>query len=382
MWWWARTSASARGGRGTRAQLKALGAAAGFGVTVAPLVSDGAAATIRPRRSARRWPRGGRRRRRASSGTGTGSRAPVQHGDKRGRALGFPTANLVARRAAPAAVRGLCGAWWTCSTGPHAGATPGSPRSGCGRPSARTPPNLEVAPLRLRRRSLRRGAVGGAGRLPAAGAEVRGRRRRWWRRCGSTPPRRARGWPAPRARDAMLETDRLILRRWEARDLAPFAALNADPEVMRHFPEAPGRARRATPSSRGCEDRWRADGIGFAVAERKADGAFIGMVGLSRVRFAPLRGGGRDRLAAGAGALGAGICYRGGARLAGTRLRRDGARGDHRLHGAGEHGLAAGDGAARDAARPGARLRASGAAGGARAAAAPGLALDRAEWSA
>ena len=43
----------------------------------------------------------------------------------------------------------------------------------------------------------------------------------------------------------MLETERLILRRWQPRDRAPFAALNADPEVM-DFPPAPvaGRERR------------------------------------------------------------------------------------------------------------------------------------------
>jgi len=34
-----------------------------------------------------------------------------------------------------------------------------------------------------------------------------------------------------------LATDRLRLRRWRDSDLAPFAALNADPVVMRHFPE-------------------------------------------------------------------------------------------------------------------------------------------------
>lgn len=33
----------------------------------------------------------------------------------------------------------------------------------------------------------------------------------------------------------MLETSRLILRPWEAKDKAPFAALNADPDVMRFF---------------------------------------------------------------------------------------------------------------------------------------------------
>lgn len=34
----------------------------------------------------------------------------------------------------------------------------------------------------------------------------------------------------------MLETSRLVLRQWEAKDRAPFAALNADPDVMRFFP--------------------------------------------------------------------------------------------------------------------------------------------------
>jgi len=33
-----------------------------------------------------------------------------------------------------------------------------------------------------------------------------------------------------------LTTQRLLLRRWQESDIAPFAALNADPEVMRYFP--------------------------------------------------------------------------------------------------------------------------------------------------
>jgi RimJ/RimL family protein N-acetyltransferase len=39
-----------------------------------------------------------------------------------------------------------------------------------------------------------------------------------------------------------LVTPRLRLREWRDRDLAPFAALNADPEVMRYFPEPLDRA--------------------------------------------------------------------------------------------------------------------------------------------
>ena len=33
-----------------------------------------------------------------------------------------------------------------------------------------------------------------------------------------------------------LQTDRLLLRRWLASDLAPFAALNADPSVTKYLP--------------------------------------------------------------------------------------------------------------------------------------------------
>lgn len=87
----------------------------------------------------------------------------------------------------------------------------------------------------------------------------------------------------------MLETDRLILRRWAARDLAAFAALNADAEVMRHFPKRLAAAESDALVAR-FEDRWSEDGFGLAVAERKGDAAFIGMVGLTRVRFAPLEG--------------------------------------------------------------------------------------------
>ena len=190
--------------------------------------------------------------------------------------------------------------------------------------------------------------------------------------------RRGRGARAAGARgrgEAMIETERLILRRWQARDRAPFAALNADPEVMRTFPKPLGPRRERRAWSARLEDRWAADGIGFAVAERKADGAFLGMVGLARVRFAlPVRRGAVEV----------------GWRLArahwGQGYATEAARG-WLAHGFGAMGLdeivaftvpanprsQAVMRAARDAARPGARLRASGAAGGPRAAAAPGL---------
>ena len=39
-----------------------------------------------------------------------------------------------------------------------------------------------------------------------------------------------------------IVTERLRLRTWRDSDLEPFAALNADPEVMRYFPETLDRA--------------------------------------------------------------------------------------------------------------------------------------------
>jgi RimJ/RimL family protein N-acetyltransferase len=90
---------------------------------------------------------------------------------------------------------------------------------------------------------------------------------------------------------AELATARLRLRGWREDDYAPFAQLNADPEVMRHFPAPLERT-----ASDAVADRCRA-----AIAERGwglwavevlpgADdggdaGAFTGFVGLAEPRF-------------------------------------------------------------------------------------------------
>lgn len=80
----------------------------------------------------------------------------------------------------------------------------------------------------------------------------------------------------------MIETERLILRPWRASDLGAFAALNADPEVMRHFPELLTREQTDGMIGR-IQDRFAAHGFGFGAAERKSDGVLVGMVGLQRV---------------------------------------------------------------------------------------------------
>lgn len=84
----------------------------------------------------------------------------------------------------------------------------------------------------------------------------------------------------------MLTTDRLLLRRWHESDRAPFAALNADPEVMRYFPSTRTRAESDTMVDR-LDAAIEADGFGLWAVERRDSGAFVGFVELSRPSFDP-----------------------------------------------------------------------------------------------
>jgi ribosomal-protein-alanine N-acetyltransferase len=87
-----------------------------------------------------------------------------------------------------------------------------------------------------------------------------------------------------------LETARLVLRRWRANDLAPVAALNADPEVMEYFAATLSQEESRAMIAR-MEAKFEAQGFGFWAMERKSDGALLGMTGLNRpdlkVPFAP-----------------------------------------------------------------------------------------------
>jgi RimJ/RimL family protein N-acetyltransferase len=80
----------------------------------------------------------------------------------------------------------------------------------------------------------------------------------------------------------MITTDRLVLRRWIADDLEPFAALNADPEVMRYFPKTLSAAESDAMVER-IEARFDTEGFGLWAVEH--DGRFLGFTGLSRPRF-------------------------------------------------------------------------------------------------
>jgi RimJ/RimL family protein N-acetyltransferase len=81
-----------------------------------------------------------------------------------------------------------------------------------------------------------------------------------------------------------LRTERLVLRQWREDDLDPFAALNADPEVMRYFPAPLTRQQSDALAERaraGISER----GWGWWAVEVEGGEPFVGFVGLSVPRF-------------------------------------------------------------------------------------------------
>jgi RimJ/RimL family protein N-acetyltransferase len=83
---------------------------------------------------------------------------------------------------------------------------------------------------------------------------------------------------------ATLVTERLLLRPWRDEDFAPFAALNADPEVMRYFPGPLTREESDAMAARIAAAIER-DGWGLWAVERRDSGEFIGFTGLAVPRF-------------------------------------------------------------------------------------------------
>ncbi|MFK8329580.1 GNAT family N-acetyltransferase [Pseudomonas sp. BJa5] len=81
-----------------------------------------------------------------------------------------------------------------------------------------------------------------------------------------------------------LESARLVLRQWQDDDLAEFAAMCADPQVMRYFPAPMTRLESAALIGR-IRGHFNEYGFGLWALERKDSGAFIGMTGLLNVSF-------------------------------------------------------------------------------------------------
>ncbi len=81
-----------------------------------------------------------------------------------------------------------------------------------------------------------------------------------------------------------IVTPRLRLRTWRASDLEPFAAMNADPAVMEHFPQVLSRAETREMMAR-IESFLARHGYGLWAVEVPGVAEFIGYVGLNAPTF-------------------------------------------------------------------------------------------------
>jgi RimJ/RimL family protein N-acetyltransferase len=80
-----------------------------------------------------------------------------------------------------------------------------------------------------------------------------------------------------------VETSRLILRRWRARDREPYAALTSDPEVMVWLGAGVMSADASAAHIERMEAHFDRHGFGRWAIERKADGAFLGYAGVHAI---------------------------------------------------------------------------------------------------
>ncbi len=87
------------------------------------------------------------------------------------------------------------------------------------------------------------------------------------------------GWleasPVPR-----LQGDRVLLREWTPRDLPAFAALNADPRVMEHFPSTLTRSQSDALVRERIIPQFAELGFGLWAVEVPEVAPFVGYVGL------------------------------------------------------------------------------------------------------
>ena len=85
-----------------------------------------------------------------------------------------------------------------------------------------------------------------------------------------------------------IETPRLVLRPWDETDVPPFAAINADPEVMRWISDGSVRDEQQTRTLVAeIGELWDAEGYGLFAVEIRETGELAGFTGLAVPRFLP-----------------------------------------------------------------------------------------------
>lgn len=82
----------------------------------------------------------------------------------------------------------------------------------------------------------------------------------------------------------LLQTSRLVLRRWTNADCEPFAAINSDPRVLEFLPRALSRDESDALIER-IEEHFERCGYGLWAVEVLGVAPLVGFVGLSTPRF-------------------------------------------------------------------------------------------------
>lgn len=89
-------------------------------------------------------------------------------------------------------------------------------------------------------------------------------------------------------RQPSIRTGRLLLRRWRAEDIEPFAAMCSDPEVMRYIGSGETRTReQAAAAILSFEEMWEKKGYGLFAVELLGSNHLIGFTGLAEPTFLP-----------------------------------------------------------------------------------------------
>jgi RimJ/RimL family protein N-acetyltransferase len=85
----------------------------------------------------------------------------------------------------------------------------------------------------------------------------------------------------------VLTTPRLLLRTFRRNDLPKYAALNADPEVVRYLGGVPLTREHSDEIAEWAQECFAKEGLGLLAVERREDAAFLGMCGLHHQQSYP-----------------------------------------------------------------------------------------------
>lgn len=85
-------------------------------------------------------------------------------------------------------------------------------------------------------------------------------------------------------KQVFIETQQLLLRQWEMEDAIDYAAMNADPILMEHFPNTLS-SEESLKHLLKMQSAIQSQGYGLFAIEIKESGHFIGFTGLSHPSF-------------------------------------------------------------------------------------------------